>query len=496
MRKTRLSMHDSSVTTVTIGQGRLQGWRDGDVERWLGIPFAASPVGDRRWRPPGPAEGWDGVRDATQFGPDCPQQPWTGSRASGLDEDCLTLNVWAPARRRDDEPLPVLVWFYGGSFAFGSASAGATDGSALARRGAVVVAANYRVGLFGFLAHPGLSAESPHGSSGNYGLLDQLAALRWVKANIAAFGGDAGRVMAFGVSAGAASLGLLLTSPLAAGAFDRVILESPGCFRPLAEHRDAEQAGLLVGEDLDELRRLPAAEVLARTGRLTPAMRALTAARPGRPHRDGWVVPGQDRDAYAAGEFQPVPMIVGGNTDEGSALVASWPLHDRHGWERLLATDFAGAIDEAHRHYPVHGDADVRTQLAAVFGDTQFTLAVRGIARAAARRGVPTYRYLFARRPDHGAEVPFVFGTLDDGASATDRALSERMGDAWVRFAATGDPNGPGLATWPAADGRGEPALLLDTEHRVVDGHRVEQLDFLDRFLEGRHGGPGPGGPR
>lgn len=471
-----------AATTITTDQGLLRGLRDGDMDCWRGVPFAAPPVGRRRWRPPEAADGWNGTRDATAFGADCPQQPWSGSRAERLDEDCLTLNVWAPADRRD-EPLPVLVWFYGGSFAFGSASAGATDGAALARRGAVVVAANSRVGLFGFLAHPGLSAESPHGSSGNYGLLDQLAALRWVRDNIAAFGGDPGRVTAFGVSAGAASLGLLLTSPLALGVFDQVILESPGCYRPLAEHADAEAGGLAVGEDVEELRRLPATDILARTSRLTPAMRALTAPRLARPHCDGWVVPGQDRDAFEGGRFHAVPMIVGGNTDEGGALVAGWPVHTVADWEALLAANFAADVQGARRQYPVGDDADVRPRLAEAFGDTQFSLAARGIARSSARRQPRTYRYVFAARPDHGAEVPFVFGTLPADALPAEQALSGRIGDAWVRFARTGDPNGPGLPRWPPADTDGEPALLLDETHRPVRRWRGDQLDFLDGYV-------------
>ena len=199
------------------------------IEQHLGIRFAEPPVGQRRWQPP------VFVGDAAPLGtwaPDCPQPPDPGrTRAPGQDEDCLFLNVWAPATP-PAEPLPVLVWFYGGSFLFGSASDPACDGAALAARGAVVVTAAYRVGLLGYLAHPALTAESPHGSSGNYGLLDQLAALRWVRERIADFGGDAGRVTAFGVSAGSASLALLQTSPLAKDAFDRLILQSPGSVPP------------------------------------------------------------------------------------------------------------------------------------------------------------------------------------------------------------------------------------------------------------------------
>ncbi|MGZ5912480.1 MAG: carboxylesterase/lipase family protein, partial [Reyranella sp.] len=225
--------------------GLLSGAGEG-IRVYKGIPFAAPPVGQRRWRPPEPAEPWDGIREATRFGADCPQELRPGSRAGRTDEDCLTLNIWTPARAAD-EALPVMVWFYGGSFLFGSASDIRFDGEAFARKGVVLVTAAYRVGLFGFLAHPGLTRESPHGSSGNYGLLDQIAALGWVQRNIAAFGGDPRRVTAFGVSAGSASIAMLLTAPLAAGLFQRAILESPGAFRPLASLDDAERAGTALG---------------------------------------------------------------------------------------------------------------------------------------------------------------------------------------------------------------------------------------------------------
>ena len=216
--------HDPGI--VRTEGGLLSGAGDA-IRVYKGIPFAAPPVGTRRWRPPEPAESWDGIREATRFGADCPQELRPGSRAGRIDEDCLTLNIWTPARAAD-EALPVMVWFYGGSFVFGSASDIRFDGEAFARKGVVLVTAAYRVGLFGFLAHPGLTRESPHGASGNYGLLDQIAALGWVQRNIAAFGGDPRRVTAFGVSAGSASIAMLLTAPLAAGLFQRAILESPG----------------------------------------------------------------------------------------------------------------------------------------------------------------------------------------------------------------------------------------------------------------------------
>src|SRR5882757_8137141 len=296
-------MTDSSLLVHTAC-GAVRGELIDNVRVFRGIPFAAPPVGTSRWRPPVAPAPWREPLDATRFGDDCPQRAAlpVGSRAAAQSEDCLTLNIWSPAKS-PNERLPVMVWIFGGSFVFGSAAEERADGMTFAREGIVYVTINYRVGMFGFLAHPALGAESPNGTSGNYGLLDQIAALRWVRENIEQFGGDPERVTVFGVSAGAASISLLLTSPLATGLFKQVILQSPGAFRPLASLSDAESAGLRLGEDIEVLRRMSPAEVMDRQKLLESPMRSLTAARILRPIRDGWVIQRDDADSFLSGDF-------------------------------------------------------------------------------------------------------------------------------------------------------------------------------------------------
>lgn len=482
---------------VATTAGTVEGTEAGGVRRWWGIPFAAPPVGERRWCRPEPPEPWPGVRPATAFGPDCPQTP-SGSgttRAPGQSEDCLHLNVWAPAGA---EGAPVLVWFYGGSFLFGSGSDPRCDGTTFARRGVVLVTANYRVGLFGYLAHPELRAAPEAGgpaSSGNYGLADIMAALRWVRANIAGFGGDPANVTAFGVSAGSASLSLLLTAPEAAGCFDRVILESPGSFRPLATLDEAEAAAVeAFGPSIGPWRALPAAELLAETGRLAPKVRRLLAPRVLRPIADGVLVPHDERHAYESGAVHRVPVLVGGNLDEGTTLTAGWPVTTVAAWRDLLALEFGPDAPAAAELWPAASDAEVPRRVAELFGDTQFSLGARGIARCVAATGTPVWRYLYTHRPagadggpNHGDEVPYVFDSVADPTPA-DRAVTARFQEAWVRFATTGDPSGPGLA-WPpvgAADPAAEPYLVISPEPALGHGHRRAQLDFLDHLARPR----------
>jgi para-nitrobenzyl esterase len=417
------------------------------------------------------------------WAPDCPQPASLlgadSTHAPGQAEDCLFLNVWAPDGAQG---LPVLVWFYGGMFLMGSTSSPTTDGSLLAAQGCVVVSAAYRVGLFGYLAHPALTAESPQSSSGNYGLLDNLAALRWVRDCIADYGGDPQRVTAFGVSAGSASLALLQTSPLAEGLFDGLILQSPGAFRPLATLAGAEAAAeAAYGPDVDVMRQWTAAEVVERAAALVPRMRALTAPRLVRPIRDGWVVPADDRESYQSGRFHAVPTIVGGTRDEGSMLTAAWTVDTITAYRDLVRANFGSLTDDALTHYPATSDADVRRAVGELFGDTQFALGARGIAKAVSARQPRTWQYLYTwlppgrtDGPHHGEDVRGLF------ARSTPPGIASA--DAWVRFAATGDPNDPDRPMWPPYTTSTDEILQFDDPPRITTGWRTRQLDFLERY--------------
>ncbi|MEQ1806149.1 MAG: carboxylesterase family protein [Burkholderiaceae bacterium] len=465
------------------------------VRVWRGIPYAAAPVGPLRWRAPQPAGAWPGVRLAHEFGADFPQAPLPVSRAPTQSEDCLMLNIWVPAAPASSR-LPVMVWLHGGGFTGGSGADARCEGMGLAQHGVIVVTFNYRSGLFGFLAHPGLNRESEHGVSGNYGLLDQLAALRWVRDNIEGFGGDPQRVTVFGVSAGSASIALLLTSPHAHGLFHRAIAHSPGTARPLASLQDAELAGATLGDDIDALRRLSATDILALTPRLAPKVRGLTTPRVLRPIRDGWVIPEDERPVFKQGRLHAMPLIVGTNRDEGSLLTAAWPMRTLAEHRQLIAANFAGATQQALARYPAASDADVRASVAAMFGDTQFNYGARLLAQAMSRVEPRTWRYLFTRRrpgqmdgPHHGDEVAHVFGNLAVGRGseaaafdARDEELSAALRRAWVAFAMHGDPNAPGSASWSRFTQAGDGHLEFGDAIQSGSAWRCEQLDFLDRF--------------
>lgn len=487
----------TDLLTVATQDGPLRGQARGEGGVFLGVPYAAPPVGPLRWRPPQPLAPWRDTRDALAFGPDFPQAANARLRAPRQDEDCLYLNVWTPTLDRGAK-LPVMVWIHGGGFTAGSGSDLRSDGARLCDEGAVVVSFNYRSGLFGFFAHPALSAESEAGVSGNYGLLDQLAALAWVRRNIAAFGGDPARLTAFGVSAGSASIALMLASPRARGAFDRAILHSPGAGRPLATLAQAQEAGLKLGPDLPALRALSAQEVLARTSVLNPAVRGLTTPRVLRPIRDGWLLPEDERPAFLAGRMQAMPLIVGSNTDEGTLLTRTWPADTLAQWREQIERNFGAQADEAASHYPATQDSEARAAVARMFADTQFNYGTRLLARCMARLESRTFKYLFTRRrpgqmdgPHHGEEVAHAFGNV---AAATpgetpdfderDEALSGVMRKAWVAFARTGDPNTPGAPSWPAYRADEDRHLELGDAIRPGGPWRQAQLDFLERFFD------------
>jgi para-nitrobenzyl esterase len=439
--------------TVTISSGRLAGvaGRDAGVRVFKGIPFAAPPVGPSRWKAPEPVVAWTGVRAADRFAPACVQNvtgsrlPWTEEfmHQGAVDEDCLYLNVWTAASGRARRP--VLVYLYGGGFNEGSGSVAIYDGEALASKGLVVVTLNYRVGVFGFLAHPELAAESRRAASGNYGLLDQVAALRWVQQNIAAFGGDPGNVTIAGQSAGAMSVYLLTASPQTRGLFHRAIVQSgPGALasfgvassRALAQQRTiAAQAGAAFAkargaDSLQALRAKPARELLA--------------PRPGAPPvrfgpvLDGWLLTDDVATVYAKGWQQDVPLLTGMNADEGSAFGGYTP-------------DKAAASREQ--------GMDALRQL---------------VSERAATAKTPAYVYYFDRaipwpeHPEfgafHTAEVPYVFANLallKRPWTAVDRRLAGTVSSYWVRFATNGNPNGPGATTWPAFTASSPAVMVL-----------------------------------
>ena len=487
---------NATPASVRIATGELAGTATSDgVRVFRGIPYAAPPVGPLRWKPPQAPAPWTGVREASAFGHDPMQldEPAArGSLAPGMSEDCLTLNIWAPAQPQAGG-APVMVWFDGGGFIACSGAKARTDGANFARRGVVLVTVNYRVGAFGFLAHPQLTAESEHRASGNYGFLDHIAALAWVRDNIAAFGGDPGRVTAFGFSAGGASTGLLLLSPLARGLFHRVILQSPGSFRSLCPLADAETAGLVAGGDLAAMRALPAADVLALNAKINPAVRGLTVPRPLRPIIDGWSIDRDEVAAFRSGAFAAVPAIVGSNANEGGYFTKNIPVTTTDALREYVRGNFGEAFGEAWMHYGAEDDARVTQAVADAFGDAQFSYGARSLAEVIAERQPLTFRYVFTHAgaltsevPVHGDEVAYVFGNGD--FSARDRALSDTVMAAWTNFAASGDPNGAGVPRWSGYEPMHDNYLAIGSDLAEAAQWRAEPLGFIDRFFRSRAG--------
>jgi para-nitrobenzyl esterase len=497
--------------TVKIDSGLISGTMDGDVRVFRGIPYAAPPIGDLRWRPPQPVELWEGVRDCTEFGFSClyvpypPDSLWTGPEwddPAEQNEDCLHLNVWTTAES-PDEKRPVMVWIHGGSLKHGSGAVGAFGGANLARKGVVAVTINYRLGPFGFLAHPALTQESAHGSSGNYGVLDQIAALGWVQRNIAAFGGDPDRVTIFGESAGSWSVNFLVATPLAKSLFHRAIGQSGAGFGPMVHlsedrhgHPAAEQTGVAFAETLgseDEpaslaaMRATSAKDVLAKFGEMP-------GGRTG-PNVDGWVFPDEIHTVFERGRQNRVPVIVGSNADEGTTFAADddpATIEEYRRYAERRYGDFAGDFLEA---YPVNDDTDVRDSYVASVGDAWFTWQMRMWARLTATVDANAWLYHFTRVPPipqsdiygsyHGAEIVYVFGNfhlVSFSPQVEDERLAQTMSGYWVNFAATGDPNGAGLPEWPAYDI--ESGAFIELGDTIRPGiHLLEkECDFFERY--------------
>ncbi len=466
----------STLEVPQLDSGPISGVQEDGVWVYKGIPYAAPPVGELRWREPQPVEPWDEVRPCTEYGPACPQGEWPYPMLKELlsvtrqDEDCLYLNVWTPASS-PQERLPVMVWIHGGGFTVGSGSQLLYEGKHLARKGVVVVTINYRLGPLGFMAHPALSEESPHGTSGNYGLLDQIEALRWVQRNIASFGGDPGRVTVFGESAGGMSILYLMASPLAEGLFQRAIVESGPMLDlglPISRTlslKEAERKGRRISrklgcdreeDELAALRAVSAEELLKASEPEDPLSGPINLA----PNIDGHVLPEPLPDAFSSSRQHPVPLLIGINANEGSIFSPDITLEQFRLMARFLYGENAQRVLDM---FPAGQESEVRAAIDRVVTQLGFAASARFAAECMERMGVPAYMYHFVHSiydprakgfgSFHGLEIVYVFGNLDkvrmEGLTGEDRELSAAMMAYWVNFARTGDPNGPGVPEWP-----------------------------------------------
>ena len=484
---------------VRTDAGAVEGTRTAEGYRsFKGVPFAAPPVGELRWKPPQPVKKWTGVRKATEFGPRCMQARVFSDmvfRDSGPSEDCLTLNVWTPATHAK-EKLPVMVWIFGGGFVAGGSSEPRQDGEYLARRGVVVVSMNYRLGLFGFFSHPELTGESPKRASGNYGLLDQQAALDWVRRNIAAFGGDPRKVTIFGESAGSFSVSAQMASPLSKGLFHRAIGESGAMFsatlaaRPLSdsEAAGANFAAKIGAGSLADLRAKPAAELLE-LAQKTQGVRFS-------PNIDGYFLPDSPLAIFAAGKQSKVPLLAGWNADESNyrAFFAKLEPTVENYQERARA-QFGTYADEFLKLYPATTAEEAKMSARDIAGDQFIGFSTWRWMEMHSRTGQsPVWRFRFDQVPPatpsrgayHSAEIEFVFGALHSKElpwRPEDHKVSDLMMRYWTNFAKTGNPNGHGLPMWPKhEESTGWPVLHIQSEPRVAPDANRARYEFLERF--------------
>jgi para-nitrobenzyl esterase len=508
-------------TVVKIDSGWLSG-SGTTVRSYKGIPYAAPPIGDLRWKPPQPAKAWKGIRVAKDFSPICPQpELMVGFRQS---EDCLTLNVWTPARAAT-ERLPVMVWIHGGGFVIGASSQTVYDGEPLASQGVVLVSLNYRMGIFGFLAHPALSRESPRGVSGNYGMLDMVAALEWVKRNISNFGGDPNNVTIFGESAGGTAVMLLMVMPQSEGLFHKVIAESAAwMYVPFSHLKESwygripmEKFGEKLASDLAGLRSKPASELL----KLAPLDINSEAADRGEafmPVVDGWALPDDPARLFSQGKFHATALIAGTNADEGTLF--NLPIRSLEAYRKWADRQFGQQAEAMLAVYPAATDADASGAAAHAMGDNMFLQGTRSVLRAVSKAHPKTFQYQFTRVSGvgrrikfgsyHASEIGYVFGTLPDSAFGTsttlfgdfsvdadtyneqDTRLAKAMSGAWVQFARTGSPNGPGLASWPAFGDGKESYMEFGDQIVVKTALRKKQLDFLTEFQAAKRAAMSP----
>jgi len=480
------------------------------IRAFKGIPFAAPPVGALRWREPQPVAKWDGVRDASQYGNVCIQPDGAARGPKGLNiavapgsppmsEDCLYLNVWTGARAAN-ERRPVMVYIFGGAFTEGAGSIPLYDGDALARKGAVIVTMNYRLGPYGFFAHPALTADSPHRASGNYGLADMVASLNWVRSNIAAFGGDPGNVTVFGQSAGAMAIGSLTTSPEAKGLFQRAIGQSGswmglGPSPAMTTRARAEEAGKTAADEAGattaaQLRAMSAADVTAKFRSAGMIV-------------DGWIIPEDPSAVFAAGRQNPVDVLVGSNRDDLSFAPQNATPEQ---FEQRARPRWGDLADQFLSLYPHATNEEASKSQADSSNDGAFW-HMRLFADYQKKQGRQAWLFYFAQNPPapagqapfpaaHASEIPYAFNNLGlpalfpdpsdpalSAASAPDRKVAEQMSSYWVNFARTGNPNGAGLPTWQEHRvGESDRAIILDADPSSEKLPAKARLELHDKL--------------
>jgi para-nitrobenzyl esterase len=512
---------------VVLDSGTIEGLEWDRTAVFLGIPYAAPPVGQRRWRPPVPPTKWSGVRTAKAFGAVCPQNaedlPGLRSRFAEIapdfpyytnprmDEDCLSVNVWT--RNIGGTSAPVMVWIHGGSN-IGGTGAYPPFGPSLSAKGVVVVSFNYRLGALGFMAHPGLTSESPHRSSGNYGILDQIAALQWVQRNIAKFGGDPRNVTVFGESAGGVMACYLMASPLARGLFHRAILQSCTCRdylspelrRPVhsfAGKGTAEESGLQLAakmgiRTLEDFRSRPAAEIV-RASEDDPSILAYLYAGG---TVDGWVLPEQPATIFSAGRQAKVPVLLGSNADEGTVTLGSFGEATVPHYRAWLKTQFDDYADEVFRSYPAAGNTAVRAAYLALTADYQRAQTVRSLAIDMVRAGQRAYLYHlnypskgdYAREglgTFHGMDLSFMGGGFFRKSrwgvpDVDDWKLAAIMTGFWTAFAATGNPNKLPSPNWESYDPKADRALQLGRDIKMIPVPRADRFAVFERIIAAR----------
>ena len=484
---------------VKVQEGMVQGTLENGLTVYKGIPFAAPPVGNLRWKAPQPAVKWEGVKQTTKYAPAAFQG---GNPPSGKSEDCLYLNIWTPAKSAN-EKIPVLVWIYGGGFSFGSTAEPGYNGGKLAKNGVVLVSIAYRVGQLGFLAHLELSAENPNHVSGNYGILDQIAGLQWIKNNIAAFGGDPNKVTIFGESAGGISVSMLCASPLAKGLFQGAISESGGSFGPtraktypgenMKTLKQAEAEGIDYAQkvgvsSISELRKMEADKLPMGMG-----------MGGGWPITDGYVIPDDQHKLYEAGKYNDVPVLIGYNSDEGASFSREKTPEEYYAGVKARYGKFA---DDLIKAYPAAENSVPKTARD-LARDAAFGWQTWSWARLQSQTGKSkVYLYYFDQHPDypkdsprygygspHGQEVGYVFMNLDASNPQTtksDLEISEAMGTYWTNFAKYGNPNGQGVLAWPPFSDKTPDVMYLGPTPHVGPVPRAESLKVLDSYFEWR----------